>query len=55
MIQRPSSRRIHSTGCRKAGSSWTMSGGGAWQEWLGPEDLRADLGSYRFEAIIPEQ
>ena len=28
---------------------------GAWQEWLGPQDLRADLGSYHFEAIIPEQ
>ncbi len=28
---------------------------GAWQEWLGPKDLRAHLGLYHFEAIIPEQ
>jgi hypothetical protein len=28
---------------------------GAWQEWLGPEDLQVDLGRYYFVAIIPEK
>lgn len=26
---------------------------GTWQEWIGPENLRARLGRYRVEAIIP--